>query len=149
MPGALNVAGVLMMFTLISCVQRFPIHDLLLVVSSQHLCNVVFTGAPGVRDLRSAADTAEETISVFFDRAGDSTGGVKDEKGLSPACQSTGKSTGGRAHGPTAMLCFDSFEQSDFGSLAVIEMQKSRRNVSGGDRHETGCFRHSLGSWPL
>ena len=43
---------------------------------------------------------------VVYGRAGDSTGGVKDEKGLWLACQSTGDSTGGRAHGPTAMLCF-------------------------------------------
>ena len=41
-----------------------------------------------------------------FERAGDSTGGVKDEKGLWLACQSTGDSTGGRAHGPTALRFF-------------------------------------------
>ena len=46
----------------------------------------------------------------IFDRAGDSTGGVKEEKGLWLACQSTGNSTGGRAHGLTAMLFFFSFE---------------------------------------
>ena len=47
----------------------------------------------------------------IFDRAGDSTGGVKEEEGLWLACQSIGNSTGGRAHGLTAMLlvCF-SFE---------------------------------------
>ena len=31
-PKLVNVAGVLMMSTLVSCVQRFSIHDLLLVV---------------------------------------------------------------------------------------------------------------------
>ena len=51
-------------------------------MSSQHLCNVVFTGALGVPDLRSAADTTGGANVVIFDRAGDSTGGVKDEKGL-------------------------------------------------------------------
>ena len=66
-----------------------------------------------------------EQILLFFDRAGDSTGGVKDEQGLWLACQSTGNSTGGRAHGPTAMLCFFSFEQSDVVSLPIVETQKS------------------------
>ena len=42
----------------------------------------------------------------IFERAGHSTGGVKEAKGLRLACQSTGNSTGGRAHGLTAMLCF-------------------------------------------
>ena len=46
----------------------------------------------------------KEQNFILFDRAGDSTGGVKDEKELWLACQSTGNSTGGRAHGPTAML---------------------------------------------
>ena len=49
---------------------------------------------------------AVSSYFVLFDRAGDSTGGVKDEKGLWLACQSIGNITGGRAHGPTAMLCF-------------------------------------------
>ena len=105
-PKLLNVAGVLMMSTLVSCVHCFSIHDLLLVESSQHSCNVVFTGAPGVPDLCSAADTAEGAHVVIFDRAGDSNGGVKDEEGLWLACQSTGNSTCGRAHGPTSMLSF-------------------------------------------
>ena len=133
---SLNGAGVLMMSTLVSCVQRFSIHDLLLVVSSQHLCNVVFTGSPGVPDLRSAVDTAEGANFVIFDRAGDSTGGVKDKKGLWLACPSTGNSTGGRAHGSTTMLCF-------------VLTQKSHWNMSGMDRRETGFFGHCLGSWPL
>ena len=81
-PKLLNVASVLMMSTLVSCAQRFSIHDLLLVESSQHLCNVVFTGAPGVPDLRSAADTAVGAKFVIFDSAGDSTGGVKDERAV-------------------------------------------------------------------
>ena len=71
-----------------------------------HLCNVVFTGAPGAPGLRSAADTAEGANFVIFDGAFDSTGGVMDEKGLWLSCQSTGICTGGRAHGPTAMLFF-------------------------------------------
>ena len=41
----------------------------------------------------------------IFVRADDSTCGVKDKKELWLACQSIGDSTGGRAHGPTAMLC--------------------------------------------
>ena len=44
-------------------------------------------------------------VSGIFDRAGNSTGGVKDQKGPWLACQRTGDSTGGRAHGSTAMLC--------------------------------------------
>ena len=36
-PKLLNVAGVLMMSTLVSCVQRFSIHDLLLVVVFLHV----------------------------------------------------------------------------------------------------------------
>ena len=40
-------------------------------------------------------------IFGIFDCAGDSTGGVKDEKGLWLACQSTADSTGGGAHSPT------------------------------------------------
>ena len=43
---------------------------------------------------------------VVCGRACDSTGGVKVEKGLWLACPSTGDSTGGRADGPAAMLCF-------------------------------------------
>ena len=31
---------------------------------------------------------------------------MKEDKGLWLACQSTCNSTGGRAHGPTALLCF-------------------------------------------
>ena len=43
----------------------------------------------------------------------------------------------------------------DVGSLPVVETQKSRRNVSGVDRRETGLFfagkerHHCLGPWPL
>ena len=37
-----------------------------MLVSSQHLCNVVFTGAPGVLDLQGAADTAEGAHVVVF-----------------------------------------------------------------------------------
>ena len=39
---------------------------------------------------------------VLFERAGENAGGVKDQKWLCLACQSTGDSTGGRAHGPMA-----------------------------------------------
>ena len=80
----------------------------------------------------------EKQILLCFDRAGDRTGGVKDDKGLWLACQSTGNNTGGRAHGPTAMLCFFLFEQLDVCSLPIIETQIYRRNVSGVDRRETG-----------
>ena len=65
-PQLLNVADVFVMSTLVPCVQRFSVHDLLLVVSSQDLCNVVFTGTPGVPDLRSAADTADGANFVIF-----------------------------------------------------------------------------------
>ena len=51
---------------------------------------------------RCDGDIAEGANFVIFDRAGDSTGGVKEEKGLWLACQSTGNSTGGRAHLPTS-----------------------------------------------
>ena len=50
---------------------------------------------------------------------------------------------------------FFCFEQLDVVSLPVVETQKSRRNVIGVDRRETGFFvagkerRHCLGSWSL
>ena len=99
-PKILNVAGVLMMSTLVSCVQRFSIHDLLLVVSSQHLWNVVVTSALGEPDLRSAASRA------LLARSPPQLTRGKDEKRLWLACQSTGDSTGGRAHGSTVIPCF-------------------------------------------
>ena len=65
----------------------------------------------------------------IFDRAGDSTGGVKEEKGLWLACQSTGNSTGGRVHGLTAMLLVVfSFESLDVVSLFL---SSRHRNLEG------------------
>ena len=57
------------------------------------------------RWLSVVTSTIDGTVTLlkertsFFDCAGDSTGGVKDVKGLWLACQSTGNSTGGLAHG--------------------------------------------------
>ena len=62
---------------------------------------------------------------VVYGRAGDSTRGVKDEKGLWLACRNTGDSTGGRAPRPCGNAVSCSFEQSDVGSLPIIETQKS------------------------
>ena len=53
-------------------------------------------------------------------------------------CQSTGDSTGGRAHRPGNAVFF--LFNSNAVSLPVIETQKYRRNASGVDRCETGFF---------
>ena len=90
-----------------------------------HLCSVVVKGTSGVFD-SSAADPGaarwlsmvtsaidetvtplKELIFFFFDRAGDSTSGVKDENGLWIVCQSTGKKhrwTCPRPHSNTVFL---------------------------------------------
>ena len=62
------------------------------------------------------------------------------KKGLWLACQSKGDTTGGRAHGPTAML-FYCCEQSDVGSFLITETQKSS--------HWNEKRRHCLGPWSL
>ena len=71
---------------------------------------------------------------MIFDRAGDSTGGGHDEKGPWLACQST-DSTEGRAHGPTAMLCFVLLNSlmlsvSSYRRDAEIPMERERRRPS-------------------
>ena len=73
---------------------------------------------------------------VVYGRADDSTGGVKDEMGLSKHRRRHGW-TCSRRHG-NAVFC--SFEQSDIGSLPIIETQKSRWNEKR---------RHCLGPWSL
>ena len=95
---------------------------------------------------QGGGDTAEgANFVLFFDRAGDSAGGratferAGDSAGGRATFERAGDSTGGRAHGSTA-LWFFSFELLDVVSLPVVETQKSRRNVSGVDRRETGMF---------
>ena len=77
---------------------------------------------PAFRGLTVVTSTINETVTLLKERvffflkncAGNSTGGVK-EKGLSPACESTGNSTRGRAHSPTAIV--DSLMSAPFLSL--------------------------------
>ena len=92
----------------------------------------------------------------IFDRAGDSTGGVKEEKGLWLACQSTGNSTGGRAHGLTAMLLVFFLLNILMSSLssyrrdAEISKEHERRRPScDRDVFAGKERRHCLGPWPL
>ena len=60
---------------------------------------------------------------------------IFDHYGACLACESAGNSTGGRAQSPTRFLCRLFFCTVP---LPVAETQKSRWNVSGGDRRETG-----------
>ena len=87
-----------------------------------------------------ARTRAVHTVILTPYSAGDSTGGVKEEKGA-VACLSKHRQKHGwtcpRHHGNPV---FCSFEQSDVGSLRIIETQKSHWNVSGVDRRETGLF---------
>ena len=53
--------------------------------------------------------------------------------------QSTSNSTGGRAHGPMAMLFLFLFEWLDVVSSYRRDTE-IRSNMSGVDRHETGFF---------
>ena len=76
----------------------------------------------------------------IFDRAGDSTGGVKDEKGLWLAYQSTGNSTCGRAYGTTVMLCFVLLNSL----MSALFLSLRRRNHMG-----TKKRRHCLRPWSL
>ena len=80
---------------------------------------------------QSVAGKIISAIDEIFDRAGDSTGGVKEEKGLWLACQSTGNSTGGRAHGLTAMLLVFFLLNSLMSSLS-----SSRRDTEISKEHE-------------
>ena len=71
---------------------------------------------------------------VIFDRAGD-TGGVKDEKGLWLACQSTGDSTGGRA--PRQCCVFVLFNSLVSALLSLLHHIGTKKR------------RHCLGPWSL
>ena len=66
---------------------------------------------------------------------------MKEEKGLWLACKSPGDSTGGCAHGPTAMLCLVFLNSLDVDSLPITETQKS-----GVDRRE---MKKTSLSWPV
>ena len=88
-----------------------------MLVSSQHLCNVVTAGALGIPDLGSSED-----------RGADRSGGVKDENGLWLACRKRKHKYGWTCprHQGNAVFC--SFEQSDVGSLPITDTQKSYWN---------------------
>ena len=68
---------------------------------------------------------------VFY-WACDSMDGCAQRRDCGWPATAAGDSAGGRAHSPTAMLCF--FGVFDVISLLVVETQKSQRNVSGADR---------------
>ena len=75
-------------------------------LSRHSTCVTLFSQVRLVYLIFAVPQTQMKELILFFDRAGESTGGEKVEKELWLACQSTGNSTGGRAHGPTAMLSF-------------------------------------------
>ena len=115
------------------------------------MCNVVLTGAPGVPDLRSAADPGadrwfsmvtstidatvtllKERILLFLTVLATAPGGVKDEKGLWLACRERRRQHGWTCPRPHGNAVFRSFGQSDVGSLPFIETQKSHWNEKNG-----------------
>ena len=61
------------------------------------------------------------------------------QNGAACACESAGNRVGGRAHSPTRVQ-FVLLLNTSMSSVPVVETQKSRWNVSGVDRCETGLF---------
>ena len=113
---------------------RCLLPSLSLVVHMFRLFIYVTTSAIGVTDLGPVPQIQEQSA------AGDSTGGVKEEKGLWLACQSASKSgwTCPRPHG-NAVVFFFCLAWCRL-SLPIVETQKIPKDRERRHRRETGVF---------